>query len=97
MVLRDPPGVWNSGINLSHRILEWFGLDLKDHLIPAVCHGQGHLALSQVVPNPIQSVSSRDGESTTCQENICLSNASPKYHPTWIMKPLLPNLTSPAP
>ncbi|XP_039554546.1 uncharacterized protein LOC120497316 isoform X1 [Passer montanus] len=32
--------------------LVWVGRDLKDHLIPTPCHGQGHLPLSQAAPSP---------------------------------------------
>ena len=32
----------------------WVGKDLKDHLVPIPCPGQGHLPLDQVVPNPVQ-------------------------------------------
>jgi len=30
------------------------GRDLKDHLVPTPCHGQGHLPLHQVDQSPVQ-------------------------------------------
>lgn len=38
-------------------IIEWFDLEraLKDHLVQATCHGQGHLALDQGAKSHIQS------------------------------------------
>ena len=43
----------------SHRIMEsqncgmvWVGRDLKDHLVPTPCHGQGHLPPDQVAQSP---------------------------------------------
>lgn len=32
----------------------WAGKDLKDHLIPNPCHGQGHPPLNQVTQSPMQ-------------------------------------------
>lgn len=32
----------------------WAGGDLKAQLIPPLCHGQGHLPLSQVVPSSLE-------------------------------------------
>jgi len=32
----------------------WVGRALKDHLIPTLQHGQGHLLLDQVTQSPIQ-------------------------------------------
>jgi len=28
--------------------MAWVGRDLKDHLVPTPCHGQGHFSLDQV-------------------------------------------------
>lgn len=37
-----------------HKIkMVWLGKDLKTHLIPIPCHGQGHLPLYWVAQNPI--------------------------------------------
>jgi len=32
----------------------WVGKNLIDHLVPPLCHGQGHLPLDQVAQSPIQ-------------------------------------------
>ena len=40
-------------LSQNHRMV-WVGRDLKDHLIPAPCHEQGHLPLHQVAQSPIQ-------------------------------------------
>ncbi|EOA93912.1 hypothetical protein Anapl_14400, partial [Anas platyrhynchos] len=34
--------------------LVWVGRDLKDHPVPAPCHGQGHLPPAQAAQSPIQ-------------------------------------------
>lgn len=34
----------------------WVGRDLREHLVPALWHKQGHLALDQVAQRPIQPV-----------------------------------------
>lgn len=31
----------------NHRIIEWVGTDLNEHLVPSACHGQGHLPRDQ--------------------------------------------------
>ena len=38
---------------VNHRMV-WVGKDLKDHLVPPPCHGQGHLPLAQVAQSPVQ-------------------------------------------
>jgi len=39
--------------------MAWVGKDLKDHLVPALCHGQGHLPLHEVAHTPYISTSHR--------------------------------------
>jgi len=38
---------------LNHRMV-WVGRDLKDHLVPSPCHGQGHLPLAHAAQSSIQ-------------------------------------------
>ena len=39
----------------------WVRRDLKDHLVPTPCHGQGHLPLDQLAQSPIQPGPSNHG------------------------------------
>lgn len=50
----------------NHRMV-WVGNDLKDHLVPTLCHVPGHLPLDQVAQSPVNLSlkTSRDGDSTT--------------------------------
>jgi len=42
------------GLIHHHRGMVWIGRNLKDLLVPIICHGQGHRPLDQVTPSPIQ-------------------------------------------
>jgi len=37
----------------NHKMV-WVGRDLRDHVVPTHCYGQGHLPLDQVAQSPIQ-------------------------------------------
>lgn len=63
----------------SHRMV-WVGRDLKAHLAPTPCHGQGHPPPDQVAQIHIQPGlnTSRDGASTSSLGSLCLTTLMEK-------------------
>lgn len=58
-----------------HGIMECFGLErtLKDHLVPAPSHEQGHLLLAKIAPSlsNLALETSKDRKTTTSLNSLC--------------------------